>query len=321
MLPTTKGKLLKLSSIPHHKAHVELLLLAAIWGASFMFMRVGSPEFGPILFTTFRTGIGAAFLIVCLMYYKETKALNGRWRDIFIVGALNTAIPFALFGYATLTLTAGTTSVLNATTPMFGAIVAYFWLKDKLTIRAVLGLIIGFIGVYLLVMENLHLGNRNANSVASTQVILPTLAAMLGAICYGISANYTKKNLSTIKPLALAAGSQIAATTMLLPLSLFFIPATLPSTAAIGAVVLIGIICTGVAYIIFFRLIAQLGPAKAISVTYLIPAFGIFWGALFLGETISKMMILGTGVILLGVALTTSVLGTKKRQCSKFQDT
>lgn len=302
---------MKSLNILRDKASIELLLLAAIWGASFMFMRIGAPEFGPILFTTLRAGIAAMFLITCLALFKETKALKGHWRDIFVVGALNTAIPFVLFGFATLTLTAGTTSVLNATTPMFGAMVAYFWLKDKLTLSATLGLFIGFLGVYLLVSENLQFGTELSKPSADNNTLLPTLAAMLAALCYGISANYTKKHLSTIKPLALAAGSQIAATAMLLPLSLFFIPKTLPSSKAMWSVLLIGVICTGVAYILFFRLIAQLGPAKAISVTYLIPAFGILWGALFLGETISLMMLLGGSIILLGVALTTGVLRRK----------
>lgn len=302
---------MKTLSTLHHKASIELLLLAAIWGASFMFMRVGSPEFGPIVFATLRTSIAAIFLIICLVLFKETNALKGRWRDIFVVGALNTAIPFTLFSFATLTLTAGTASVLNATAPMFSAIVAYIWLKDKLSLSAMFGLVIGFFGVYLLVSDNLHFDIEFTDKSLENNTLLPTLAAMLAALCYGISANYTKKNLSTIKPLALAAGSQIAATAMLLPLSLFFIPETLPSSNAIWSVLLIGVICTGVAYILFFRLIAQLGPAKAISVTYLIPAFGILWGALFLGETISLMMLLGGGIILLGVALTTGVLRRK----------
>jgi drug/metabolite transporter (DMT)-like permease len=271
-----------------------------------MFMRVGAPEFGPILFTALRTSIAAIFLFICLTAYKQTSALKGRWRQIFVVGTLNTAIPFALFGYATLTLTAGTTSVINATTPMFGAIVAFLWLKDKLSISATIGLIIGFIGVYLLVSENLH-STQNSTSNA----ILPTLAALLAALCYGISANYTKRFLTGIKPLALAAGSQISASLILIPLSLFFIPEKLPSEQAIISVALVGIICTGFAYILFFRLIAQLGPAKAISVTYLIPAFGLMWGAVFLEETVSAIMIIGGVVILLGVALTTGVLQRK----------
>lgn len=296
----------------NYQAYLELLLLAAIWGASFMFMRVGVPEFGPLVFAALRTGIAAIFLIVCLVLFKQTKALRGYWGKIFVVGALNTAFPFALFSYATLTLTAGTASVLNATTPMFGAIVAYLWLKDKLSPSATFGLFIGFLGVYLLVSDNIHFAVQTSTPTLKSNALLPTLAAMFAALCYGISANYTKKYLSSIKPLALASGSQISATIMLVPLSLFFLPETIPSTNAIGSVLLIGIICTGFAYILFFRLIAQLGPAKAISVTYLIPAFGILWGSLFLAETISLMMLIGGSVTLLGVALTTGILQRRK---------
>ncbi|SEL45730.1 Threonine/homoserine efflux transporter RhtA [Colwellia chukchiensis] len=292
---------------------IELLFLAAIWGASFLFMRIGAPEFGAIVFTTLRTGIAALFLLSCLAIYKQTNGMQGHWRDIFVVGAFNTAIPFCLFAYAALTLSAGTTSVLNATAPMFAAIVGYLWLKDSLTLSASLGLCLGFFGVYLLVFEHLHLDSNAIAHTAKTNALLPTLAAMLAALCYGFAANYTKKYLANIKPLALATGSQIAATAMLLPLSIFFLPETLPSDSAISAVVLIGVICTGIAYILFFRLLAHLGPAKAISVTYLIPAFGIIWGAIFLAETISLMMLIGASVILLGVALTTGLIKGKTK--------
>lgn len=300
-----------------HKMNIrtttELLLLAAIWGSSFMFMRIGVPEFGPVLFTALRTGIAALFLFSCLLIYRQSNALAGRWRQIFIVGTLNTAIPFAMFSYATLTLTAGVTSVLNATTPMFGAIVAYFWLKDKLSVSAIIGLIIGFVGVYFLVSDSLSIANQvnTTNQDEYSRTILSTLAAMLAALCYGISANYTKKHFAGIKPLALAAGSQISASIILIPMSLFYIPAQLPSMKAITSVLFIGIVCTGLAYILFFKLIAQLGPARTISVTYLIPAFGIVWGAIFLNETISISMILGCGIILFGVALTTGILKRK----------
>jgi drug/metabolite transporter (DMT)-like permease len=279
---------------------IELILLAAIWGASFIFMRIGSPEFGPILFMALRTLIASLFLLPLVYIAKQQKSFSGYKRKIFIVGILNTAIPFVLFGYATLTLPAGITSVLNATTPMFGAIVAYFWLKEKLSHTASLGLFIGFIGVYLLMRDKMALGQES--------IILPTLAVMLAALCYGTSANFTKKYLSAVKPIALAAGSQISASMVLIPISLFFIPTTIPSNSAIYAVIMLGILCTGIAYIIFFRLIAHTGPAKAMSVTYLIPIFGLFWGVLLLNEEITQWMVIGCGFILFGVALTTGLL-------------
>jgi len=136
---------------------------------------------------------------------------------------------------------------------------------------------------------------------------------MLASLCYGISANITKKYLTGIKPIALATGSQVSATLVLLPISLFFIPDVMPSNSAITSVLLLGILCTGIAYVIFFRLITFLGPTKAISVTYLIPVFGLFWGVIFLSEIITSWMTLGCGFVLTGVALTTGAIKFKRK--------
>jgi drug/metabolite transporter (DMT)-like permease len=285
---------------------IELPLLAAIWGASFIFMKLGGAEFGPVLFMALRTLIASVFLIPILMLNKQHLNLNGYYLKIFIMAMFSTAIPFILFGWATLTLTAGITSVLNATTPMFGALVAFFWLKDKLSLSAVIGLILGFIGVYFLMYDKLVIAQEN--------VILPTLAVMLASLCYGISANITKKHLTGVKPIALATGSQVSATLVLLPISLFFIPDEMPSSSAITSVLLLGVLCTGIAYIIFFRLITFLGPTKAISVTYLIPVFGLFWGVIFLNEIISSWMMLGCAFVLTGVALTTGAIRLKRKE-------
>jgi len=282
---------------------IELPLLASIWGASFIFMKIGSPEFGPFLFMAMRTLVASLFLIPILFIAKKQSALSGYWAKIFIVGSLNTAIPFVLFGWATLTLSAGNTAVLNGTTPMFGALVAYFWLKDTLSFSAILGICIGFLGVYFLMFDKIIDENSN--------VLLPTIAVMVAALCYGISASYTKIYLGGISPIALAAGSQISATILLLPISLFFLPDTMPSSPAILSVIALGVLCTGIAYTIFFRLIAVIGPTKTISVTYLIPVFGIAWGMIFLGETINQWTLLGAALILSGVALTTGVLNLR----------
>ena len=279
---------------------LELLLLASLWGASFIFMRIGTPEFGPVLFMALRTLTASLFLLPIVFFSKKQSEFNGYKTKIFIVGIFNTAIPFVLFGYATLTLSGGLTSVLNATTPMFGAIVAYLWFRDKMTISASFGLLVGFVGVYLLMLDKITLGQQN--------ILLPTLAALSASLCYGISASYTKKYLTGLSSTVLASGSQVSATLVLLPISLFFIPAQLPSTSAIMSVLLLGVLCTGVAYIIFFHLIANLGPARAISVTYLIPAFGLLWGSIFLNEVITSSMIIGCGFILTGVALATGLL-------------
>jgi len=289
----------------------ELLLLAGIWGASFIFMRIGSPELGPFLFMALRTLTASLFLLPLVFITKKQAAFKGYKAKIFVVGIFNTAIPFVLFGYATLTLSGGLTSVLNATTPMFGAIVAYIWFRDKLTVVASFGLLVGFVGVYLLVLDKINLGQQ--------RILLPTLAALLASLCYGLSASYTKRYLSGISSTVLASGSQVAATIVLLPISFFFIPTQWPSDSAIVSVLLLGVMCTGVAYVIFFHLIANLGPSKAISVTYLIPAFGLFWGSLFLDEVITSSMIIGCGFILTGVALATGLLKLPKRKIRKSE--
>jgi len=284
---------------------IELPLLAAIWGASFIFMKLGGAEFGPFLFMAIRTLIASVFLVPILLLNKQHLNLEGYYLKLFIMAMFSTAIPFILFGWATLTLTAGITSVLNATTPMFGAIVAFLWLKDKLSLSAVFGLILGFIGVYFLMFDKLV--------IAQEDVMLPTLAVMLASLCYGISANITKRYLTGVKPLALATGSQVSATLVLLPISLFFIPETMPSDSAMLSVLLLGVLCTGIAYVIFFRLITFLGPTKAISVTYLIPVFGLFWGVIFLNEIITSWMMLGCGFVLTGVALTTGAIKFRRK--------
>ncbi|WP_286268918.1 DMT family transporter [Thalassotalea hakodatensis] len=276
---------------------IEFILLAAIWGASFLFMKLGVPEFGPITFMAIRTLIGALVLLLVLIIKQQTRTLVHAPWQLFIVGLFNTAIPFVLFGWATLSLTASNISVLNATTPLFGALVAYIWLKNRLTKLQVFGLLLGFAGVYVLMYPQL--------TIAPADTLLPTLAVLLAAACYGIGASVSKQYLTNVKPLASAAGSQIAGSLILVPISLFYLPQTIPSITAINAALAIGILCTGFAYILLFRLISDIGPTNAISVTYLIPVFGIFWGVMILNETITEFTFYGSALILIGVAFST----------------
>ena len=293
----------------NNRSLVELILLASLWGGSFIFMRIGSPEFGPILFMALRTLVASLFLCPLMVVKKQTTALQGRWGKMFILGALNTAIPFALFGYAVLSLSAGITSVLNATTPMFAALVAYIWLKEKLSASSAIGLAIGFSGVYFLMSDKLTLDNHDA--------LLPTLAVLGATLCYGIAASFTKKYFSDVKSLALAGGSQLTATIILMPFGLCFLPSEIPSNDAIGSVIVLGVLCTGIAYILFFKLINDVGPTKAISVTYLIPMFGLMWGYIFLNEQITSAIVFGCLMILLGVGLTTGVLSRERVKAIK----
>jgi drug/metabolite transporter (DMT)-like permease len=279
---------------------IELLLLAAIWGASFLFMRIGSPEFGAFAFMALRTLIASIFLLPLLYLKQQFHQISGYSLRLFIASLFNTAIPFVLFGYATQHLAAGTSSILNATTPIFTALVAYLWLKDRLTHSQTLGLIIGFIGVYGLVADKLAL--------EFTATLTPTLAILGATCCYGIGANFTKRYLTGLSPLVLATASQVAASLVLTPLALLFLPTKMPSYNAIISVILLGIVCTAIAYILFFRLITAQGPSYAVSVTYLIPVFGLIWGTVFLDESITTNTLIGCATILLGVALTTGTI-------------
>jgi drug/metabolite transporter (DMT)-like permease len=281
------------------KYFVELLLLSAIWGASFLFMRTTSADFGPIMLITLRTGIAAVVLIPFLLYKKQTQIIFRYWLPILLVAVTNTAIPFCLFAYSTLYLGAGFASVLNATAPMFAALVGFYWLKDKLNLLAVVGLFIGFIGVLLL-----SLARENANFATS---VLPILAALCATLLYGVAACLTKRYLQGVNSLAIATGSQCFAVLLLAPLSLFYWPASMPSIQSWWQVLALGVVCTAIAYILYFRLIANVGAAKAITVAYLVPVFGIVWGMAFLNEHLTPGMWLGAALVLVGVALTTNL--------------
>lgn len=281
---------------------MDLLVLGAIWGASFLFMRVAVPEFGAIPLIAARVGIGAIFLIMVLARRGGLPHLYKHAARLTVLGAMNSAIPFSLFAYAVLSVTAGFASVLNATTPLFGALVAFIWLRDRPAPMRIAGLIVGFAGVLVLVWGRLSLTSDGGG--------LAVLAALTAALLYGIAANYTKKRLSSVDPLVIATGSLIAATILLLPLALLYWPETPPTTASWVSAGLLGVICTGIAYILYFRLLSRVGPSKTLAVTYLIPAFGVLWGHFFLREPISASMIVGCAVILTGTTLATGMVSS-----------
>src|SRR5579864_1682529 len=289
---------------------IQLLILAALWGASFLFIRVGVTDFGVAPLMALRVGIGALFLFVVLLARRPAReafsTMRTRAWPLLVVGVLNSAAPFCLFAYAELTLSAGVTSVINATTPLWGALVAFLWLKDRLTALRSLGMVIGFLGVLMLVWDQIATPNGTAATPLTTAL---AAAAALGAtLLYGIAANYTKRHLTGVDALTVATGTMTGATIVLLPLAVIYWPAAPISLHAWGAVIALGIACTGVAYMLFFHLIAVAGPARAITVTFVIPIFGILWGALFLDEQVSLGMAEGCAVILVGTALATGVI-------------
>ena len=281
----------------------ELVALAAIWGASFLFMRLGAHEFGPVALGAVRVA-GAALVLMPLLHWRgQMGELRRHWRAIVVVGATNSALPFLFFSYAALAISAGLSSIFNASAPLWGALVAWCWLRDRPTLPRTLGLAIGFAGVVGLAWEK-----ASFKPGGSGWAIVACLAA---ALCYGFSANFTRKRLQGVAPMAVAAGSQFAAALLLALPALWWWPATAPSARAWLMVALLAVLCTGLAYLLYFRLIAHVGADNAIAVTFLIPAFAVLWGWLFLAEALTPAMAIGCAVILLGTALATGVLAPR----------
>ena len=290
------------------RSTLELVLLAALWGASFLFMRVAAPELGPVPLMALRVGIAAVLLLPALALARGVGHLRGRLVPLTVVGLLNSALPFCLLAYASLSVTAGLASILNATSPLWGGLVAHLWLKDRLTPSRTAGLVVGFGGVAFLVWGRASFRPGGAG--------LAVVAALLATLSYGVAASYTKRRLSGVNPLAVAAGSQAAAAVLLLPLAALVWPAGQVSGRAWLSVVLLGTLCTAAAYVLYFRLIAAVGPARAIAVTFLIPPFAILWGALFLGEAVTARMLAGAAIVVAGTVLATGMVslpGRRKR--------
>ncbi len=283
---------------------LELLVLSALWGASFLFMRIAVPEFGPVVLAELRVGIASIFLLPILMMRADLAELRTHWKKLATVGTVNSAIPFMLLPFSTLYLTGGFASILNATSPLWAALIAWVWLSAKLDLSRITGLIIGFGGVVVLVW--------NKASFNLGGVSLAINAAILASIFYGIGANYTKKYLQGVSPLAIATGSQLAAAVVLLPGAIALWPDGPISVRAWAAVITMGVASTGFAYIIYFRLIANVGPASAITVTYLVPGFAVFWGAVVIDEKLTATMVIGCAIILFGTALATGLISLRR---------
>jgi drug/metabolite transporter (DMT)-like permease len=285
---------------------LEFILLAAIWGASFLLMKLGASDFGPFLTAFLRVLLASTFLLPLLIWRGQLDALKKNYKPILFVGMLNSGIPFALFSFAVLHITTGLTSILNATVPLWGALVAWMWLKDKPASSRILGLAIGFAGVAALSWDKASF--KPGASAAGLAVV----ACLLATLCYGIAASFTKKYLTGVPPLASATGSQIGAALLLSVPGLMTLPAQMPGLRAWGAIVLLALFCTAVAYVLYFRIIERAGPARAVAVTFLIPVFGIAYGAVLLSEQITLTMIVCGAVIVLGTALSTGVLKFSK---------
>ena len=283
----------------------DLFLLAAIWGSSFLFITLAVNDFGPFALMALRTGIGLLVLLPLLFWRHALPDLVRHWKPIFTVGIINAALPFTLLAYAAFVIPAGVLSILNAATPLWGAVFAAIWIKDILPKWRIAGLVIGFCGMVLLVWDELEIDQLVGTG-------LGLAAAVAAPMSYGLSSTFTNRYLMGVNSVAVASGALLSATLALWPLALLTWPDGDISQRAWGALLMLSILCTGVTYIIFYRLVMNAGPARASTVTLLIPVFGVLWGWMWLEEEVTGIILLATGIILLGTALATGIVGGKQ---------
>jgi drug/metabolite transporter (DMT)-like permease len=267
-------------------------------------MRLAAVELGALPTAAIRVAIASLFLLPLMLAKGHWGALRQHWKPVLFVGVLNSGVPFALYSFAVIHITTGFSSILNATVPLFGAVVAWIWLGDKPSLSRTVGLAIGFGGVVLLA-EGQASFKPNASGIAPAWAVLACLAA---TTCYALAASFTKKHIPSLPPLVTATGSQIGATLALALPALWFRPDHWPSASAWWSLIVVGVLCTGVAYILYFKLIENSGPARALTVTFLVPVFAIAYGVLFLGESVTAWMLLCGAVILLGTSLSSGLV-------------
>ena len=276
---------------------IRLLVLAAIWGASFLFMRLGVPELGPAWLMFGRVLMASVFLALVALAFKRSLPVRQYGGHFMLLSFFNTALPFLLFAYAAQTLTASLLAVLNATAPLWGALMGWLFFRQQMSLRLALGLLLGICGVAVLVGFDAALADSSA--------LLAIAAAGGAACCYGIATWYTRL-AKPVPAFINAHGSMWAASLWLLPL-LWFIPLPVaePSSSSLLAVLVLGVVCTGVAYLLYFRLVQDLGATPTLTVTFLIPVFGVLWGHLFLDEAVGWHTLFGATIVIAGTMLVT----------------
>jgi drug/metabolite transporter (DMT)-like permease len=283
----------------------KLIFLAAIWGGSFIFLRVAVPEVGPLLTATLRTTLAAA----ALMAFALTTGVTMNWRrnakPYAVVGLFATVLPFSCFSFAALYLPAAYSALLNSTAPLFGALFSVLWLAERLTARKLAGLALGIAGVAVLV---------GAGALAlNAKILMAAAACLCAAACYALSSIIVKKTgrpergvSGGIHPIAMAAGSMVWGALIMAPSVPFTLPPALPSMLALICLVALSLLSSGVAQAIFIPLIVRIGPTRAMSVSFLIPLFSMLWGFIFLHEAVGLSMLLGGAIVLAAMGLVLS---------------
>jgi drug/metabolite transporter (DMT)-like permease len=289
------------ASKPALEDYLVLILLSAIWGASFLFLRVSSPVFGPFFLIEMRVASGLLVLLPLCIAMKKHHEIIANWRSLFVLSLCNMTLPFCLLAYATLSIGAGFASILNATVPFFTAILAFTFWQQKLSLTAVMGMLLGFFGVVLLMLSY-------SGPIAANAPLKAIAAGLLGAVLYGLAINLTAAHLYKVSGVAITTGSLLFSSIILLPFAYWQMPDVLPTGSIWFSVFSLGVVCTGFAFVLFYRLISRIGSNLAVTNTFLIPLFSLFWGNLFLAEEVTTFMLFACMLVLAGVGMTTGTL-------------
>jgi drug/metabolite transporter (DMT)-like permease len=281
---------------------IELLLLSVLWGGAYLFTRAAVPAFGPAPLVSMRLGIAALILLPIVAWRGGLPQLRANPGALFMVGVPFTALPFMLMTWGALHITAGLSAVLNATAPMFAALVAHFVLKERLGAWRAGGLLLGFIGVLILMSS----GNVSLKTAAGPLAVLAVLGT---AMIWSVGATYTRRRMAGVDAMVTTAGSLAAASLFLAPLAWATWPSTPPSARAWAEMAFLGIASSGLGMWMYFRLLRRIGTVPAMSVTFLSPLVAMVSGALYLGEAITLQMVAGCAVVLLGTALSLGLIG------------
>ncbi len=284
-----------------------LLALGAIWGASFMFIKVGGREIEPFALVEMRLGLAAlTMLLISFTRTGVVKAMLSNWRPLAVMGLINCALPYTLITWGELYIDSGLAAIFNACAPLWAAGLTFVLpYAERLTAGKVIGLFVGMAGVILVVG-----GNFAAGSDGSVLHLLGQGACLLAALSYGLAGHFGRRYLKGVPLQAAATGQLVTGTIMLAPLAVFQVPGKMPSWEALGSVVVLAIAGTALASLMYYWLLSRVGATKVLLVTYLLPGFALVWGALFLREAVTLTALLGLGLVLLGIAITSgSIVG------------
>jgi drug/metabolite transporter (DMT)-like permease len=290
----------------------ELCVLALLWGSAYLFIRAAVPEFGAVPLIALRLGISAAVLMPLLLlgrggappWREGLRGLAAVRGPMLVQGVVFSAVPFVLLAWASLSMTACLTAILNATAPLFAAIVAHVWLAERIGRWRVLGLAIGFAGVGVLVW-----GGVSFRAGGTGWALLAMLAASL---LWGIGGHFTRMKFAGLSPVAISVGTLVVAAVSLAPFAAASWPAEPPSARAWAEVLFLGVASSGLGFLLYYRLVRNIGAVRATSVTFLNPPVALIAGALYLGEPITLQMIGGAAVILAGTGLALGLVGPRE---------